>query len=220
MGTAPAVRAHPNTLTCGAGVLTGFPPPPPSGVGVALTLRGCKSPPPARTQPAFVPFVRFGPGARHLPAETPLGADREVHSCGQLVANPAVNAEETRWRSANVQECGAAQEQSRRIWFVTEPTDTIACRAGAELRPHPFAHASHLPDPRYPSSPPTLGAPTTADTLALRKRLGILRRRCHATRLLVSWWLASISLRTGAASSPGCENVRRELRVAAGVRDE
>jgi hypothetical protein len=40
-------------------------PPPPSGVGVALTLRGCKSPPPARTRPpAFVPFVRFGPGAR------------------------------------------------------------------------------------------------------------------------------------------------------------
>jgi hypothetical protein len=38
-------------------------PPPPSGVGVALTLRGCKSPPPARTRsPAFVPFVRFGPG--------------------------------------------------------------------------------------------------------------------------------------------------------------
>jgi hypothetical protein len=34
------------------------------GVGVALTLRGCKSPPPAPTRsPAFVPFVRFGLGA-------------------------------------------------------------------------------------------------------------------------------------------------------------
>src|SRR5215216_5763425 len=58
-------RGHsPGRPTCDVRVLTAFPSPPPSGVEVALTLRGCKSFLPVRTRPpAFVPFVRFGPGA-------------------------------------------------------------------------------------------------------------------------------------------------------------
>jgi hypothetical protein len=60
----PASSVCPHSLTC-RDQFCHCSSPPPSGVEVALTLRGCKSLLPARTRSTgFVPFVRFGPGAR------------------------------------------------------------------------------------------------------------------------------------------------------------